>query len=115
MGLVQRVNEAPERSAHNQRTSWGLIKVTAKGFKFRLYVTGRAPNAIMATENLTKLCDQHLRDNFELEVVDLTREPSRAAEDKIDMTPTLIRVAPEPALRLVGNLNDEKLILGLLS
>ncbi len=74
--------------------------------KLRLYIAGNAPNSLRAIENLKAFCADSLVDGHELEIVDLLKEPSRALADGIIVTPTLLRLSPLPALRLIGNLSD---------
>ena len=65
-------------------------------FKFRLYVAGDAQNSAQALANLTALCRAYLPDRHEIEVVDVLLEPERALADEIQLTPTLIKLAPPP-------------------
>ena len=74
-------------------------------FKFRLYVAGDAPNSAQALANLTAFCKAHLPDRYEIEVVDVFREPKRALAESIFMTPTVILLAPPPMRRIVGTLS----------
>ena len=80
-------------------------------FKFRLYVAGDAPNSAQAVANLTALCRKHLLDRHEIDIVDVFREPQRALEDRIFMTPTLVKLAPSPAFRIVGTLSEAQTVL----
>lgn len=75
-------------------------------FRFRLYVANDAPNSAQALANLTALCRTHLPDRHEIEVVDVFREPKRALADRVFMTPTLLRLAPSPVIRIVGTLSQ---------
>jgi circadian clock protein KaiB len=79
--------------------------------RFRLFITGNAPNSVLAVANLTTLCDRYLAGRHEIEVIDLLNHPERAASDGICMTPTLVRVAPVPAVRIVGSLSDSAPLL----
>jgi circadian clock protein KaiB len=83
-------------------------------FKFRLYVAGDAPNSTQAVANLTALCRKHLPDRHEIDVVDVFQEPKRALDDGIFMTPTLVKLAPSPALRIVGTLSEVQTVLQAL-
>ena len=74
-------------------------------FRFRLYVAGDAQNSAQAVANLGALCRMHLKDRHEVEVVDVFREPKRALADGIFMTPTLVKLAPGPVMRIVGTLS----------
>ncbi len=57
-------------------------------FKFRLYIAGDTQNSVQALANLTALCEVRLSNHYEIEVVDVLREPKRALADAIFMTPT---------------------------
>jgi circadian clock protein KaiB len=83
-------------------------------FKFRLYVAGDALNSVQALANLSALCRAHLPDRHEIEVVDVFREPKRALAEGIFMTPTLIKLAPSPARRIVGTLSQTQPVLHAL-
>ncbi len=47
----------------------------------RLYVAGESPKSLEAFTNLTRLCDSHLADRYEIEVVDLLENPRLARRD----------------------------------
>lgn len=73
--------------------------------KLRLYVAGRAPNSLAAITNLRSLLPKS-GVLIEVEIVDVLAEPARALVDRIVVSPTLVRVAPLPTARVVGNLSD---------
>jgi circadian clock protein KaiB len=79
--------------------------------RFRLYVAGGTQNSERAQANLSKLCKEHLPDRHEIEIVDVLTDPERAMEDGILMTPTLLKLWPLPAQRIVGTLNQTELVL----
>jgi len=83
-------------------------------FKFRLFVAGEALNSAQALTNLRALCRAHLPGRHEIEVVDVFREPGRALAEGIFMTPTLVKLAPAPARKIVGALSQEQLVLRAL-
>ena len=80
-------------------------------FKFRLYTADGTHNSAQALANLTAMCQSHARDQYEIEVVDVFREPGRALADGIRMTPTLIKLSPAPTCRIVGALNETQNVL----
>ena len=80
-------------------------------FKFRLYVAGDAPNSSAAKANLRALCKTYLPGRHEIEVVDVFREQKRALEDRVFMTPTLLKLAPANERRIVGTLTETAAIL----
>jgi circadian clock protein KaiB len=80
-------------------------------FKFRLYIAGDALNSAQAVANLTALCRAYLPDRYDIEVVDVFRQPKRALLDGIIMTPTLVKLAPSPVRRIVGTLSQPQPLL----
>ena len=88
--------------------------MTPDVFIFRLYITGDAPNSLLAIANLTQLCETHLADRHEIEIVDVLRDPKRALKESIFMTPTLITDTPYPGHRIVGTLSQTEPILQIL-
>ena len=82
--------------------------------ELRLYVAGSTPQSSRAITNLKTICDTHLKDRYDLTVVDLYEQMERAGDDQIDVTPTLIRYWPLPVRRLVGNLSQIERVLETL-
>jgi circadian clock protein KaiB len=83
-------------------------------YVLRLYVTGLSPRSIAAIESTKQICEEYLKDRYELEVIDLTKRPALAEGEQIIAAPTLIKRLPEPLRRLVGDLtNQERVLLGL--
>jgi circadian clock protein KaiB len=73
--------------------------------RLRLYVAGVAPNSLRAIANARAMCEAHFADHA-LEIVDLMIEPERALADRVIVTPTLIKLAPAPQVRVIGDLSD---------
>ena len=80
-------------------------------FKFRLYVAGDTQNSTQARANLTAICRDHLPGQHEIEIVDVLKEPKRALAEGIFMTPTLVKLGPAPAQKLVGTLSRTETVL----
>lgn len=80
-----------------------------------LYTAGSALNSMRALSTLKDICEEHFQGRYQIEVVDILEEPLRALADRILVTPTLVRTAPEPRLLIVGSLSDrETVVLALL-
>ena len=80
----------------------------------QLYVSGMSQRSMEAIENIKRLCDMHLKDAFELEIIDLYKNPEAAGEQQIIFSPSLIKQFPLPKKTLIGNFSDsEKVIRGL--
>jgi circadian clock protein KaiB len=77
--------------------------------KLRLYVTGSAPHSVEALANIRAV--RAALSHHELEVVDVLERPERALADQVLVTPTLMKLAPRPACRIVGNLRDTRHVL----
>jgi circadian clock protein KaiB len=85
-----------------------------KKFLLRLYVTGTTPRSAKSIENLKRFCEKHLKDQYEIEVIDIYQQPGLAAENQIIAAPTLIKRLPLPLRRLVGDFsNQERVLSGL--
>ena len=83
-------------------------------WELRLYIAGQTPRSVAAFANLQRLCEEHLPDRYQIEVIDLMENPQLAAGDQIVAIPTLVRRLPEPLCRIVGDLsNTERALVGL--
>jgi circadian clock protein KaiB len=87
---------------------------TGKTWSLRLYVAGQTPKSLEAFANLKKICEEHLRGCYDIEVIDLQENPHLARQDQILAIPTLIRKLPEPIKKIIGTLADtERVLVGL--
>jgi circadian clock protein KaiB len=83
-------------------------------YELRLYIAGTTPKSVTALRNLKKYCEQHLKDVYEIEVIDLLLNPQLAEGDQILAIPTLVKKVPEPVRKIIGDLsNEEKVLVGL--
>jgi circadian clock protein KaiB len=80
----------------------------------QLYVSGMSPKSMEAIENIKRLCDEYLKDAFELEVIDIYKNPEIAAEQHIVFSPSLIKLEPLPRKTLIGNLSDREKVVKAL-
>ncbi|MDX1631534.1 MAG: circadian clock KaiB family protein [Thermoanaerobaculia bacterium] len=80
----------------------------------RLYVAGEAPNSLAARRRLERVLEDLDLESLELEVVDVMQEPGRVLADGVVVTPTLVRLAPLPERRMVGDLSAEDRLRQLL-
>ncbi len=83
-------------------------------WELRLYVAGQTPKSLIAFANLKRLCEEHLKGQYTIEVIDLMENPHLAKGDQILAIPTLVRKLPEPMRKIIGDLSDrEKVLVGL--
>lgn len=94
--------------------AWRAAAESPEPYQLHLYVAGSSPRSLRAIENLHAICDRHLPDRHELEVVDIYQQTEKAKEADILGAPTLIKTLPLPLRRLVGDLSDEARVLRAL-
>ena len=86
----------------------------SKRYELRLYIAGNTPKSITALKNLKRYCEEHLKDQYEIDVIDLLKNPQLAEGDQILAVPTLVKKVPEPVRKIIGDLSDEeKVLVGL--
>jgi circadian clock protein KaiB len=79
--------------------------------KLTLYVAGQTPKSIAAIANLQRICSEHLPGRYDIEVIDLKKNPQLAREHSILAIPTLVRQLPVPLRKIIGDLSDEQKVL----
>ena len=83
-------------------------------WNLRLYVAGQTPRSITAFQNLKNICEEYLKGQYHIEVVDLMENPTLARGDQIVAVPTLVRKLPQPIRKIIGDLsNTERVLVGL--
>ena len=83
-------------------------------YVLRLYVTGTTRNSERAILNIRKICEEHLRGRYDLEIVDISQHPTLAEGEQIIAAPTLIKNLPLPLRRFIGDMSQtERILLGL--
>lgn len=88
-----------------------LADPTSQQYVLRLYVTGLTPRSTQAIDTIKDICEEELQGYYDLEVVDLAKQPELAQEADIVAAPTLIKQLPLPLRRLIGNLSDKERVL----
>jgi circadian clock protein KaiB len=98
------------------KSSDGIIPGAEKKqtYILKLYVAGDEQNSRLAKDNLTRICDEYLKDRYKIEEVDVLTDFNAALKDRIFVTPTLVLAAPEPRATIVGNLGDKERIISAL-
>ncbi len=76
--------------------------------------TGTTPHSNRAIVNLRKICEEHLKGRYDLEVVDISQNPVLAEGEQIIAAPTLIKQLPLPLRRFIGDMSQtERILVGL--
>lgn len=90
------------------------MEITEPKWELRLYVAGQTTKSVAALSNLKRLCEEHLKGKYIIEVIDLLLHPQLAEGDQIFAIPTLVKKVPEPIRNIIGDLsNEEKVLVGL--
>ena len=80
---------------------------TRRVCKLRLYVRRR----LEATPGVGEV---EMAGRYEIEVIDLFKQPHLARQDEIVAVPTLVRKLPRPMRKIIGDLSSkERVLLGL--
>ena len=82
-----------------------LAEKKSEMWNLRLYVAGQTPKSLAAFSNLKRICEEHLKGRYTLEVIDLIKNPQLAAGDQILALPTLVRKIPAPIKKIIGDLS----------
>lgn len=91
------------------------LKKTDQGtYVLRLYVSGMTPNSRRAIDNVKRICEEHLKGRYELEIIDIYQQPIFAKEGQIIAAPTLVKELPAPLRKFIGDMSQtERILLGL--
>lgn len=91
-----------------------LVESGKEKYVLRLYITGTTPRSTQAIMNIRKICEEHLKGRYILEVVDIYQQPTLAEGEQIIAAPTLIKKLPLPLRRFIGDMsNTDRILLGL--
>ena len=88
-----------------------LAKSAAGRYILRLYVSGQTPRSASAIANIRSICEQFLKERYELTVIDLFEHPEDAQQEQVIAVPTLVKRLPPPLRRLIGDLSDRRRVL----
>jgi circadian clock protein KaiB len=100
--VIKKPNDAEQKNTSNDAGETQYL---------RLFVTGGSPHSQRAIENTKRMCEEHLKGRYDLEVIDLYQQPELARYEQILAVPTLVKYHPPPARRFVGDMTRTKDIL----
>jgi circadian clock protein KaiB len=83
----------------------------SKPYVLRLYVTDATPKSARAIVNARRILEEHLHGKYSLEILSIAEHVAQATEDQIICAPTLLRLAPPPARRIIGDMSDVARVL----
>ena len=88
--------------------------IVGEKYVLQLFITGLLPNSVRAIINIREICERYLKGRYDLEIIDIYKQPSLAIKEEIIAIPLLIKRFPLPEERLIGDLsNTEKVLKGL--
>lgn len=80
----------------------------------QLFVIGPGIFSQGAIHHVQEIIREHPERDFQLDVIDVAEHPEIAEASKIIATPTLLRLHPSPACRVVGDMSDKLRLRELL-
>ncbi len=83
-------------------------------YVLRLIVAGASPNSTRAIANIKEICEAHLKDRYTLEIIDIYQQTALAKEQAIVALPLLVKRAPLPERKLIGDLSQTAKVLKIL-
>ncbi len=87
---------------------------TFEKYILRMFIIGASPNSAKAISNIKNICEAHLAGMYNLEIIDVYQEPLIAEKEQVVALPMLIKSAPLPLKRLIGDMSDTKKVLSAL-
>lgn len=87
------------------------VKKNKNKWALHLYIAGKTQRAPKAVSNLKIICEEKLKDNYQIEVIDLLKNPQIARSEQIIAVPTLVRKFPLPQKSIIGDLSNAEVIL----
>jgi circadian clock protein KaiB len=104
----------PRRSLSDQSIEQTTPNVR-EGYNLRLFISSNNDTAEQTLSNIHQLLEERLTNPYTLKVIDVAKHPEQAILHQISITPTLIRVAPKPVKRVVGQLDDISRVLSIIA
>jgi circadian clock protein KaiB len=81
----------------------------------KLFVSGISQNSVRAVKNINRICEEYLKGNYQLEIIDIYQQPDLAIGEQIIVIPVLIIKHPLPEKRIIGDLSNLEKILEILN
>jgi len=102
------MTDKSKRLEKNRKTS------QKKSYVLILYIAGVTPRSTNAIINIKKICEKYLKGRYELEVIDIYKQPVLAKGEQVLAVPTLIKKLPLPLRKFIGDMSDtERILVGL--
>ncbi|MGZ3750580.1 MAG: circadian clock KaiB family protein [Mucilaginibacter sp.] len=83
----------------------------SSAYMMRLFVAGASPNSTRAISNLKVILETYLKDNYELEIIDVYQQPEKAEYERMIALPLLIKQSPGIERKLIGDMSNTDKVL----
>jgi hypothetical protein len=83
-------------------------------YQLRLCVALGAPNSVAAESNLRVVLSRLGETDADVDIVDVLASPCRALADRVTISPTLMRLSPDPGVVMIGDLSNLDLVEKML-
>lgn len=83
-------------------------------YVFKLFISGMSVKSVRALENFNAIADKYLAGNYDVEIIDVGKDRSKAAQYGIFAVPALIKLGPAPKRIILGDLSEREKVLKLL-
>ena len=84
-------------------------------YVFTLYIAGASPNSSRAIFNLKAFFEKYLKDEYELQVIDVYQQPQIVKSEDIIAMPLLVKQFPLPRRKFIGNMSNNTKLLETLN
>lgn len=85
--------------------------IAQEQYVLRLYISAVAPRSSRAVVNTRLFCEKYLAGRYELEILNIAENVSLATQDQVVAAPTLIKIAPSPTCRFIGDMSNPEPLL----
>ncbi len=82
--------------------------------RVRLYLAGESPNSVTARANLHDVLAKFPHARIVVEIIDVLQHPERGLDNRVLVTPMLVKTHPLPERRILGNLRNRSMLLAVL-
>jgi circadian clock protein KaiB len=79
-----------------------------------LFVAGDRQNSQIARANLERFCENYLAGRANIDIVDVTRDPRKAQDWRVLLTPALLVFNPGGPARVTGTLQEPSCLLHVM-
>lgn len=80
-------------------------------YVFQLFVMSNSSVSEKAIKNIKAIFEKYLSGRYELEIIDIYKQPTLAVKENIIMVPVLIKKFPLPEERVTGDMSDTASII----